>query len=131
LLPSCAKILTPLSAAGLCDALIMIPAANVCVRARNASAGVVQRPTSVTATSAATSPCASASRIHGADSRPSLPQTTRSCSPPLFCSSTPSALPTRRRVSTSIGGSPVRPRRPSVPKRGGTKGAVMGSGDAA
>ena len=114
--PSAPKILTPLSCDGLCDALIITPAAYGPAAVSSASAGVVTTPADAALTSAAISPCTIASRIHGDDSRPSSPNRTRRCEPsPSRCSRTPSAAPTRRSVSGSMGASPARPRRPSVP----------------
>ena len=75
--PSAPKSLMPLSRQGLCEAEITTPAANPCVRVRNATAGVVTMPALSTLTPAWRRPAASVAAIHGLDSRVSRPRMTR------------------------------------------------------
>ena len=66
--PSAPKSLMPLSCQGLCEAEMTTPAWKPCVRARNATAGVVTMPALSTCAPASRRPCCQRSR----DPRPGL-----------------------------------------------------------
>ncbi len=117
-LDPCGSIsLIPLSGWGLWLADTTAPQAASSSRARKATPGVGMTPAWRTRAPPAARPSASQRQISGVLSRVSPPRTTTGAFPAFSCSVAARWEARAVTVARSRGGSPARPRTPSVPKR--------------
>ena len=124
--PPDAKILIPLSGAGLCDAEIITPKSAPMSATRNAAAGVGMTPASYTSTPEAASPAATAAAMNSPEIRGSRATTARGRLPAARgpSPSTWAAACASDRASSGVTSRFARPRTPSVPKRRAIPGDV-------
>ena len=111
--PAESRTLSPLSAAGLCEAETMIPAANGPSPAMNARAGVGTTPTTCASTPRLVAPATMADTNMSPDRRVSCPTTIDSPRPASRCAT---ARP-RAKASVGLRSTLATPRMPSVPNR--------------
>src|SRR3954452_10409038 len=130
LTPPRAKILMPLSGAGLCDAEIMTPKSAPMSLIRNAAAGVGMTPASSTSTPELASPAATAAVRNSPETRGSRATTAMSRRPCARRASAVRPLPrttaaawARESANSTETSRFARPRTPSVPKSRGMSGS--------
>src|SRR5690606_23987140 len=124
LTPPTAKILMPLSSAGLCEAEIMTPKSARTSLIRKAAAGVGTTPASSTSTPELESPAATAAEMNSPEMRGSRARTATGRRPDALrpsatrpCPRTTAADCASPRASSTVRSWLARPRTPSVPKR--------------
>ena len=115
LTPAPEKNLMPLSAKGLCEALMTMPASAPRWRTSAASPGVGITPAISTRPPPLVRPAVSAASSIGPLSRVSRPMTNSGCGP-AFCASTTAAARPTCTANSGVSSSPATPRMPSVPK---------------
>ncbi len=105
----------PLSAKGLCEALMTTPASAPRWCTSAASPGVGITPATSTRAPPLVRPAVSAASSIGPLSRVSRPMTNSGCGP-AFCASTTAAARPTCTANSGVSRSPATPRMPSVPK---------------